>query len=137
MGLSFVIAMESPIAPQAAKGSLHGPASRQHLEGVRFVAFDNFDGAAQEGPGPLDQSADIVGIGPDLFDAWARRLGEEGGQELRGSGTFSVSNVGTSEHFGHGERCVTIQRCQRRKLDAGSRIFNKHDNSLCADIGWH
>lgn len=48
VGLSLVIAIESAIAAQPAKGSFDHPATWQHFERVQFGALDDLDGATHE-----------------------------------------------------------------------------------------
>lgn len=90
-GLPFVVATESAIAPQPTEGPLHDPASRQYLEGVKVGALYNFDRAAPQPAGPLQQRSGVAAIGPDMFDASTSFLAEEGSQQLLGA--IPVLNV--------------------------------------------
>src|ERR1035441_5826369 len=94
LGLSFVVAVEPAVAPEPTEGSFHYPASRQHLERMEFVALHDFQGAAPQVHGPLDQRARVAAIGPDMSDAAAHRLAltEEAGQQL--SSAIAVLEIG-------------------------------------------
>src|ERR1017187_1247078 len=94
LGLSFVVAVEPAVAPEPTEGSFHYPASRQHLERMEFVALHDFQGAAPQFHGPLDQRARVAAIGPDMSDAAAHRLAltEEAGQQL--SSAIAVLEIG-------------------------------------------
>ena len=94
LGLSFVVPVEPAVTPEPTKGSFHYPASRQHLEHMEFVALYDFQSATPQFQGPLDQSACVTSIGPDMSYAAAHRLTltEEAGQQL--SSAIPVLEVG-------------------------------------------
>src|SRR5512139_297457 len=95
VSLTLVIAVEAAIAPEPAEGTFHDPASRKHLEPVAVGALHDLDRATPQSLGPLDQGARVAAVGPDVFDAPARRLGKERGEQLPGS--IAILNVGGQE----------------------------------------
>ena len=95
-GMPFVVTTKSAIASQPAEGPLHDPASRQYLEGVKFGALHDFDRAAPPLARALPQRSGIAAIGPDMFDAAASLLAEEGSQQLLGP--IPVLNVCRQDH---------------------------------------
>jgi len=96
-GLPFVVATESAIASQPTEGPLHDPASWQYLEGVKFGALHDFDRAAPQLARLGQQRSSVAPIGPDMFDAAASLLAEEGGQQLLGP--IPVLNVRRQDHY--------------------------------------
>ena len=97
LGLTFVVAIEASVASQPPKGALYDPASRQHLEGMKFGAFHDLDGTTPQSLGPIQERSPVASVGPDVFDPPGRRLAEEGGQQLLG--TVAVLNVGRQDHY--------------------------------------
>jgi hypothetical protein len=97
-GLAFVVAVESAVASEPPEGAFHDPASRQHLEGVEFGAFDDLDGAAPFFHGPLEQSTRIAAVGPDALDAPAVAPPKDQCQQL--SGSIPILNMGWQQHDG-------------------------------------
>lgn len=95
-GLPFVVATESAITAQPTEGPLHDPASRQYLEGVKVRALHNFNCAAPQLARSSEQPSGVASIGPDMFDASASLLTEEGSQQLLGS--IPVLNVRRQDH---------------------------------------
>src|ERR1035441_2612877 len=95
-GLPLVVATESAITAQPTEGPLYDPASWQYLEGVKFGALHYFDCAAPQFARALQQCSGVASIGPDMFDASASLLTEEGRQQLLGP--IPVLNVGRQDH---------------------------------------
>ena len=72
LGLPLVIPVALAVTAQPAKGALHDPAPWQHLEGVKFRAFDDLDRAAPQLAAPLQQGAGAATLGPEMLAAPAR-----------------------------------------------------------------
>ena len=96
VGLSFVVATESPITSQPAEGTLYDPPSRQHFEGMKLGSFYDLDCAAADSSGPVHQHTRIATVGPDMFDAIACPLAQSQGQQLFGS--IPILNIGGQHH---------------------------------------
>jgi hypothetical protein len=96
VGLSFVVATESPITSQPTEGTLYDPASRQHFECMKLGSFHDLDCAAANSPCPVHQRARIAAVGPDMFDAVAGPLAQRQRQQLLGG--ISILNIGGQHH---------------------------------------
>jgi hypothetical protein len=96
LGLPLVVATQSARTAEPTKGTLHDPTPRQYLEGVKLGALHNFDRATPQGARALQQRSGVAAVGPDMFDASASLLAEEGRQQL--SGSVPVLNVGRQDH---------------------------------------
>jgi hypothetical protein len=92
----FVVATESAGTAQPTESTLHDPTPRQYLEGVELGALHDFDRAATHLACPFQEPSGVASIGPDMFDASARPLAEECGQQMLGS--IPVLNVGWQNH---------------------------------------
>ena len=96
VSLTLVIAVESAVAAEPAEGALHDPTSRKHLEPVEVGAFHDFDHAAPEFPGAVDQGPGLAAVGPEVADAPARRAGKERGEQL--PGPIAILDVRGQDH---------------------------------------
>ena len=119
-GLPFVVATESAITAQPTEGPLHDPASWQYLVGVKFGALHDFDCAAPQFARALQQCSGVASIGPDMFDASASLLTEEGRQQLLGP--IPVLNVRWQDHHQQNQTDRVDQEVAFAPVDFLARI---------------
>ena len=119
-GLAFVVATESAITAQPAEGPLYNPASRQYLEGMKVGALHDFDRAAPQLARALHQRSGLASIGPDMLDAAASLLAEEGRQQLLGS--IPVLNVRRQDHHPESQTDRVDQEVAFASIDFLARI---------------
>jgi hypothetical protein len=118
--LPLVVATESTVTAEPTKGTLHHPASGQYFEDVKVGSFHDLDGAAPQFPTPVQQGARVATVGPDVFDASASLLVEEGCEQLLGS--IAVLNVGRQDHHQQQQSDRVDQNVSFASVDLFARV---------------